>query len=200
VLVADPCPRLTVGAAADAAVGERLERAGFGREPFLLLNSGGRRGGAKTFPALRFHAVLAALLEGAPLRAVVVAGPGEEESVRETTRGLPPERVLAWIDPVADLQGLAALAARARLVLTADSGPRHVAAAVGARVVALLGPSDPRHGAACTTRTDLVRIDVPCGPCHRELCPLEPPDHHVCMREIDLDALVALVLARLGPL
>src|SRR5688572_32062186 len=56
------------------------------------------------------------------------------------------------LDPPAALTELAALCGEAELVLTSDSGPRHVARAVGAAVVSVAGPTDPRHTDRKSTR------------------------------------------------
>ena len=93
--------------------------------------------------------------------------------------------VIPLFEPALDLPELAALFSHATCVVTPDSGPRHVATAVGAPVVCLCGPTDPRHTAENLQRTEIVNVEVPCGPCHLERCPLTGADHHGCMRLID---------------
>src|SRR5688572_5408755 len=102
------------------------------------------------------------------------------------------------LDPPAALTELAALCGEAELVLTSDSGPRHVARAVGAAVVSVAGPTDPRHTAVAHANEELVRTLVPCGPCHRESCPLAGPLHHACMTRIEPERIVGAALALLG--
>jgi ADP-heptose:LPS heptosyltransferase len=89
------------------------------------------------------------------------------------------------------LSVLAALAARAALFVGPDSGPRHIARAVGTPAVVLYGPTDPRHTAWHLEHTRHVRHAVACGPCHRERCPLAGPGRHACMTGIDADEIVA---------
>lgn len=180
VAVHDPRPRLEATNAARESVNTRLASAGIApQERFTLVNAGGRPGSAKSYPAELWARALALREE----RLVLVCGPSEEVALREILRAVP--RATALLEPVASLPELVALCERASLVLTADSGPRHVAAAVGARLVVLCGPTDPRHTADHTTSTRILRTPVPCGPCHKERCPLTGAAELACMRRID---------------
>ena len=67
----------------------------------------------------------------------------------------------------ADLLTAAALLARADLLITGDTGPMHLASAVGTPIVAVFGPSDPGRYAPSGSRDRVVRIDLPCAPCNR---------------------------------
>ena len=187
VRVSDTRPRLQV--AAEERVRSRVRRAALGLsadEPYLLLNAGARPGSAKGYPPEAWGAALARVASETGLPSLVVGGPGEEEPVRSAAAAAQAGGATAFalLDPVASLAELAALAAEAELVLSADAGPRHVASAVGARLVCVAGPTDPRHTCEHLERTILLRREVDCGPCHLERCPLEGPAFHACMREI----------------
>lgn len=67
----------------------------------------------------------------------------------------------------ADLVLLAAMLERCRLLLTGDTGPMHLAAAVGTPVVAVFGPSMPWRYAPLPVAHRIVRVDLPCSPCNR---------------------------------
>jgi heptosyltransferase-2 len=167
-------------------------------EPFVLINAGARPASAKGYPAELWGAIAAELSGRDGLAVVMVGGPGEEESVRAALAAAGEARALALLDPVCDLGELAALAAGASVVLTADTGARHVAAAVGAKIVCLVGPTDPRHSAAHLEFTTLLREPVPCGPCHRERCPLAGQEHHACMTSIAVSGVRDAALALLN--
>ena len=81
---------------------------------------------------------------------------------------------------------LAALLARSRALVANDSGPAHIASAVGTPVVSIFGPTVPRFG--YTPVGPLNRIvehpDLPCRPCDRHGPPSCPLSHFRCMREI----------------
>jgi ADP-heptose:LPS heptosyltransferase len=67
----------------------------------------------------------------------------------------------------ADLMSVAALIARCDVMITGDTGPMHIAHAVGTPIVAVFGPSDPRRYAPRGPQDRVIRIDLPCAPCNR---------------------------------
>lgn len=181
--VNDPRPRLAPAAGARARAEARLAALGLGAgEPFVLACVGARAGSAKGYPPELWAAALDALAAAGAPRALVACGPGEEALLAETARRAR-SRPLACA-PAPDLGLLLALAERARLALCADGGSRHVVAAAGAPLVCVFGPTDPRHGAAGIAHASVLRVEVPCGPCHRERCPLPTPDERRCLREL----------------
>jgi ADP-heptose:LPS heptosyltransferase len=180
-----------VSESAKSAVAARLSALGLARdEPYLLVNAGARPGSAKAVPTALWARALELVPSVPALVPVLASGPGEERAVHDLLRELRGRRVLALVEPPPTLAELAALAARAALVWTGDTGGRHVAQAAGARVVAVLGPSDPRHTGDHLERTRLVHREVPCGPCHLERCPLSGADHQRCLAAIEPEALV----------
>jgi len=188
--VFDIRPRLRVADGARAAVLERLSASGLNPgDPFVLVNAGGRSDSAKACDPLQWARVLDQLDSSAPV--FVVGGPGEEARVRATVEAADRGRVVAVLDPVADLPELVGWCAQAEVVLTADGGVRHVAAAVGAHQVVLFGPTDPRHSADVWDREQHLRIEVPCGPCHAERCPIVGELNHACMTGIRAEAVAA---------
>jgi heptosyltransferase-2 len=197
VPVRDARPRLELQPAWLGAARARRQRLGLAPdEPYLLANVGARPGSAKGCAPELWRAVLDELERRTGLPLLLVCGPGEEAVLAAARDGLRAAR--AVVGPPAALPELAALCAEARLVLTADSGPRHVARALGAAVVSVAGPTDPRHTAGERGREVLVRTVVPCGPCHRERCPLAGEDHHACMTRIEPERVVAAALGLLA--
>jgi heptosyltransferase-2 len=191
--VRDARPRLQPAPAALTAARARLRGLGLAAgAPFVLANVGARAGSAKGCPAQAWGSAL----RGLAVPVVLVCGPGEEASVVEVRAAAPD--TLACVDPPADLSELTALASLARVVATADSGPRHVANAVRTPLVVVAGPTDPRHTASHTRSTVLLRNPVECGPCHRERCPLTAAAQHRCMRDIASQALRAAIEAQLA--
>lgn len=193
VTVRDRVPRIAPDWSASERVRARLARGGI--EPgarFLAVNVGSRPGSAKGAPAELWAAMLSALALRTELPCVLVCGPGEERALEEIA--LASRARIVSFTPPPDLAELAALFSLARAVVTADNGPRHLAVAVGTPVVAVLGPTDPRHTADHLRHTRLVRAEVPCGPCHREVCPLSGPAHKACFTRIDPDEVARAVL------
>jgi ADP-heptose:LPS heptosyltransferase len=65
-----------------------------------------------------------------------------------------------------DLIVLAAVLERLTLFITGDTGPMHLATAVGTLVLAIFGPSLPTRYAPRSARSKIVRIDIHCSPCN----------------------------------
>jgi ADP-heptose:LPS heptosyltransferase len=77
---------------------------------------------------------------------------------------------------------MVAVIARARLVIGNDSGPLHVATALGVRVVGLYGPTDPAFVGPYGQMENVVRHEVPCFPCRNKTC-----GHHSCMQGVTVE-------------
>ena len=75
----------------------------------------------------------------------------------------------------------AALMERAAAVVTVDSAPLHLAAALGVATVALFGPTDPARVAPRGPRHRVVRLDLECLACYRRTCPLK---RRVCLPDL----------------
>ena len=103
-----------------------------------------------------------------PRRCVVLGGPGDAPLGRAIQQAAP--------DTVWDLTGRTSLPEMvewirlSQLVVTNDTGPMHVAAALRKRVVALFGPTDPRRTGPYGMLPDVLRFPLPCVPCGRARC------------------------------
>lgn len=100
-----------------------------------------------------------------------------------------------------DLITLAALLERLDLLITPDTGPMHLAAAVGTPTVALFGPSDPARWGPLSPVARVVRIDLPCSPCNRIRVPPNRCAGHVpdCLAGIDVERVYDAAVELLGP-
>ncbi len=184
VPVGEPRPRITPSPQAREVVGELLGAAGL--EPaagYFVVNVGSRPGSAKGMQAGLWKEILDALGRAGHGPFVVVGGPGEED-VAQALGSSGCTADLRFLGTTLGLGQLAALAQGARAFLTTDSGPRHVANAVGARVLTWYGPTDPRHTAEHLELTAGLRRPVACGPCHLERCPLPGEAKHACFGRI----------------
>jgi heptosyltransferase I len=91
------------------------------------------------------------------------------------------------------LRELAALYRMASILLTTDSGPMHLAAAVGTPVMALFGPTSPERTGPYGHGHIVIRHGLPCSPCFRKTC-----DTLECMKTISVDEVFRAVRERLG--
>ena len=86
---------------------------------------------------------------------------------------------------------IAALIARASLVVSGDTGPMHVAAAVGTPYLALFGPTPILGRAPVAGRGLSLAHTVPCGPCDKEFCTLSNENYLLCLKLITVDEALA---------
>jgi lipopolysaccharide heptosyltransferase II len=91
------------------------------------------------------------------------------------------------------LTELAALYEKAALVVSTDTGPMHLAAAVGTPVVALFGPTAPWRTGPYGTGHQLIKAELECSPCFKRRC--ETTD---CMYQISVDQVLKGVQKVLG--
>ena len=120
----------------------------------------------KRYPAAWWGEVARRLAAEAGLVSLVAAGPGEEPLAAEV-EGAAAGAALAL--PVLGLPALAALLRRASLVLGGDTGPLHLAHALGAPVCCVMGPTDPERHGPYGAGERVVFKRLPCSFCHRRL-------------------------------
>jgi ADP-heptose:LPS heptosyltransferase len=156
---------------------------------FAILNPGG--GWASKLWPPEHHGALARSLAQDGLVSLVTWGPGEQslaDRVVAASGGIavrcPPTTLLDYVE----------LARRAQVVVGADTGPLHLACAVGTPVVALFGPTDPARNGPFSAKDVVVRRPPPCAPCHRRRC----PRHEGVMAAITVEEVAAAVERRLG--
>jgi len=137
--------------------------------PTIALHVGaGPRQQFKRWPLDRFAEVAEQLHDEFGARIALVGGPDERPASQDVQRRLP----VTVVDAVGKLSVLqtAALLQRCDLLITNDSGPMHLAAAVDTPVVAIFGPTDieknPPISLGATHR--IVRRPLPCSPCYRQ--------------------------------
>jgi heptosyltransferase-2 len=178
-----------VSAAADDLLATVLPSAG--SRSLLAVAPGAAYGAAKRWETNRFAAAAAAIAAetGEPILALGSAAERHEaEVVARAARG-----AAANLAGQTTLPVLAALLARARLLLSNDSGALHVAAAVGTPAVGVFGPTDPR-ATGPLGRAEIVRHRVPCSPCRYRVCPIE----HPCMAAVAPERVLAAARALLA--
>jgi ADP-heptose:LPS heptosyltransferase len=153
------------------AAGEAARILAAGRGPLIGIHvSGGRE--IKQWPLDRFAAVGRHLLDATGGTIVLTGAPADRPLVATVRELLPAERTIDATG-AGDLLASAAILQRLGLLITGDTGPMHLAAAVGTPVVAVFGPSDPARYAPLGPHDRVVRVDLPCAPCNRIRLPPE---------------------------
>lgn len=153
---------LAVPSSAHAVAARRLAGAA---GPLVGIHvSGGRP--IKQWDAERFGEVARRLIETTGATIVLTGSPGDRILVDQVAAVLPAGRVIDVAGDL-DLLSVAAILQRLDLLLTGDTGPMHLAVAVGTPVLAVFGPSDPARYAPRGARDRIIRVDLPCSPCNR---------------------------------
>ena len=91
------------------------------------------------------------------------------------------------------LMQLGALIESCDLYLTCDSGPMHIAAAVGTPTIALFGPTNPTRHGPYGENHEVIEKPVECRPCYKRKC-MRKDQPHLCMTEIDPNEVVSQIL------
>lgn len=133
---------------------------------------------AKRWPAEHWRELIGWLVVRFPAQVVLVGSKTDRIIARHILGPRPRDGVADWTGQL-NLVELAAVVEQADLFVGSDSGPAHLAAAVGTPVVALFsGTNEPHQWQPAGRHVQVVRQQVSCSPCHREQCPL---DGHPCM-------------------
>jgi len=146
--------------------------------PLVLLHPGASYGSAKRWPASRY-AQLAVLLQENLGVQVALVGSVEDVLLAEavTSNSKKPPVVLSG---KTDLVKLAAVIRNSAVFITNDSGPMHLANALGTPVIALFGPTDPARTGPFRPPSLVIHKKAACWPCSYRECPFD----HRCMMDI----------------
>jgi heptosyltransferase-2 len=165
-----------------------LER--FGRylnseEPVVVLVPGGAFGTSKIWPEEKFAKVADFLIEKFSANVFVSVSPNElEKRIAEKICSAAKYPVINLAQNSVTLGQLKALFLFAQLVITNDTGPRHIAVALGRKVITLFGPNNPVWTENNYTGEIKIVADVPCAPCDKSVC---KKDRLYCMESITVE-------------
>ncbi len=145
---------------------------------WTAINPGASYGSAKRWLPERFAAVADRLHEKCRQNIVLIGGPGERDIGRDIEKMMV-HQPLNLIGKTS-VREMTAILAGCSLVITNDSGPMHVAAALNIPLVAIFGPTDHTTTSPMTVKARIIRKNTPCAPCLLRQCPKE----HQCMQEV----------------
>ena len=172
----------------DSAVAVHVRERTAGR--YALLNPGAAWPN-KRWPPSRFGAVAVSLRERHRLASVALWGPGEQsiaEAVVASSNGA------AILSPATSIADIVALARGAALMVSGDTGPAHIAAAVGTPIVGIFGPTRPARNGPWAADDVTVSRDAVCQCHHLRRCRLAT----MCLLDIGVDEVVGAVERRLA--
>ncbi|MEJ6951186.1 lipopolysaccharide heptosyltransferase II [Natronospora cellulosivora (SeqCode)] len=181
-------PQLEVSDKARASIRKKLNDWGsHSSNSLIALNTGG------TWPTKRWKlkafAELADILNNDYGKVIFIGSKADSKRVAEIIDMMESEPLLAC--GKTSLKELAALVEYCDLVISNDSGPVHVAAAVGTPTITIFGPSnDQKYRPLGDKHRILKNDDISCRPCGEHQCPL---NHHKCMEEIEVSQVLDLL-------
>ena len=161
----------------------------FAGTPYAVINPGAAWPN-KRWPADRFGALAATLSDRFGLRSLVLWGPGEQplaEQVADASRGA------ALLAPATSITDLFAIASRARILISGDTGPLHIGGAVGTPLVALFGPTRAERNGPWSAADIVVSRTDGCSCLYRRRCRRKA----ACIDDIQLPEVVDAVDRRL---
>lgn len=163
------------------------------RRPLVGLHASGGRA-IKQWEVQRFGELASRLVRTHDAALVLTGSASDRPLVQAVAASVPDGRAID-LSGALDLPALAAAIERLDVFVTGDTGPMHLAAAVGTPVVAVFGPSDPIRYAPRDPRHRIVRVDLPCSPCNRirlppARCVGHTPD---CLAGVSVDMVLRAV-------
>jgi len=166
-----------------SSVEEELKRLEMKR--FVLVNPGAGWI-TKMWEIQKFSSLVDNIYNDLNIPALVLWGPGEKHLADRIVRNCVSPAIVCFST---SLPELIALTRKARLMVSGDSGPLHLASALGIPVVGIYGPTDPErngpwnpHDSACTIRYE-------CSPCYQRVCPIGIQ----CMKKLEVDPVLDAV-------
>ena len=141
---------------------------------------------AKRWSAERYAAVGDYVRDVLGGSAVLIGGEEEKDIVARVTDRM--KGAFVDLSGELNLRELTALLSEADTLVTNDTGPMHIAAAVGTPVVAIFGPTDPARTGPYGAGHRVIKADLPCSPCLSRLC---KKDELECMESISIGQVTA---------
>ncbi|GAB4465170.1 MAG: lipopolysaccharide heptosyltransferase II [Armatimonadaceae bacterium] len=155
-----------------------------GGEHLVLVNPGGTRQINRWQPA-RFATLLTHLAGIPGLRLIVTGGPDDVQRASALMAALPAGAEVWNLANQLSIKEMGALLARTRVFVTPDTGPMHIASAVGTPMVVLSGAADPdRTGPQNPDDLVVIKRDLPCVPCRARSC---ARGDIACMEEMSVE-------------
>jgi len=154
-------------------------------QPLIVITPGANFGEAKMWSARRFAKLADRCVAELGAFVAVSGAPGEKPILDEIIQSA--EHPVADLPRLGiDLQLLKSVIKQASVVVTNDTGPRHIAIAMARPVVTIFGPTDPAWTEMNYADERQVLVNVDCAPCQQKICPLAGTAEELqCMRLIE---------------
>lgn len=165
-----------------------------GQPPLIMLNPGANYGAAKCWRP-EYFAELADRFVNDLNATVLLSGAPKERQIIDTIQRCMRRKAIDLSSQGLSLGSLKELIRRCDLMVTNDTGPRHIAAALDVPVVTVFGPTHPEWTEIYYPKERQVAVKVFCGPCQKKVCPLD----HRCMIRVTPAMVYESALGLLSP-
>jgi lipopolysaccharide heptosyltransferase II len=156
----------------------------------------GARWENKRWPVGKFSELVSLLAKKIPETRFAILGSGDDKPLGEIISRAAPERTLNLCGATS-LPEMIEWVRLCDLMVTNDTGPMHVAAALGKPLVALFGPTAPRRTGPYGQLENVLRIELPCSPCLSSHCTYEKPND--CLNAISPETVSERVQKQFNP-
>jgi len=156
------------------------------REPYAVIIPGARWK-TKRWPPEKFGELASRL----PVQSVIV-GSKSDKDVADEIVSLSNGKAVSLAGKTS-LKELTAVMRKAKFVVSNDSGPMHIAAALGIPVYAIFGPTDPRRTGPYGEGHTIIRAEMPCAPCLKKKC-----DDMRCMNGLSAERVYEIIRINLS--
>ena len=150
--------------------------------PFIGIAPGASYGPAKKWPLGNFTELLNKYIEEYKAVPVILGGEGDSEDAKKISKGLT-TRHINLVGKLTLRQSMAVMSLL-NVFITNDSGPMHIASAMGVSTVALFGSTSFTHTGPLAENTIVVYDGIECSPCFKRTCPY---GHYDCFKDITVD-------------
>jgi lipopolysaccharide heptosyltransferase II len=193
----DRIPLLAVAPTARQEVEQLLRQHGIqSGQRVIACHVSSNNGQSKRWPVPYWARLIDRLLEEEDTRVVLTGAPGDLPLIELILRRAKKQPLN--LAGKTSLPQLAALLQRADLLVTGDSGPMHIAAAVGTPVLAIHGPTDPAHSGPVSPEATVLRSDIWCSPCYNATSSADCRFFTTqCMKDITPERVLTTISAKL---
>jgi heptosyltransferase II len=144
------------------------EKQGYPEDPYIAFIAGAQYGPSKCWPEGHFAALADLIADRLQMKTFILPGKGEEKMASRLLARVKRKETMEILSlNIADLK---VCLAKAAAVISNDTGPRHIAAALGVPTIVLMGPMDDRYTSYRAPSVHLMARDVPCKPCNKPRC------------------------------
>jgi len=181
----DRCLELSVDPAANDTFRAKLPELANAKGPVVVIVPGGAFGPSKCWPNVRFAKTADWLIANYNAKVIISVAPNPvEKQIAADICELSGQKLINLGEMPLSIGELKALFSASDLVITNDTGPRHIAIALGRKLVTIFGPNNPAWTETGYENETQIIGNVPCAPCDKPKC---KKSEHPCMEAVTVD-------------